>query len=102
MAEDAADLAWVQERYPGWQFWFQRAAGEYVARRLHAPAAEEPLRAATVGELAAHVAEHERARREAQAYVDAVGRGMGTYFASRARRKGPVEGVSRQSAQSVS
>jgi hypothetical protein len=90
MAEDAPELAWLRERYPGWQFWFRREGGGYVARRLRAPAAEEPLRAATITQLAEYVEESERTRRDAQAYVDGVGRGMSAYFAARARRKGPV------------
>ncbi len=89
MAEDAPELAWLRERYPGWQFW-RRHEGGYVARRLRAPVAEEPVRAATVERLTAGVAENERARREAQAYVDAVERGMRAHFASRARRRGRV------------
>jgi hypothetical protein len=90
MAEDTPELARLHERYPGWQFWAQRTGGGYVARRLRAPAIEEPLRAATDGELAGYVEERERAWQEAQAYVDGVGRGMAAYFAMRARRKRPV------------
>jgi hypothetical protein len=90
MAEDAPELAWLRERYPGWRFWIRRDGGGYVARRLRAPAVEEPLRAATVSDLGVYVEGSERARREAQAYVDGVGRGMEAYFASRARRKSRV------------
>ncbi len=86
MAEDAPELGGLRRQYPGWQFWPRLEGGGYAARRFRAPTAEEPLHATTVDQLAAEVAESESYRREAQAYVDAVSRGMRAYFAARAMR----------------
>jgi hypothetical protein len=98
MAEDAPELAGLRQRYPEWQFWVRHEGGGYAARRFQAPTAEEPLQAATVEQLAADVAESERVRHEAQAYVDAVGRGMRAYFAAQALRAEAKQNAARQNA----
>lgn len=87
MAEDAPELAWLRERYPGWQFWLRQEGDGYAARRVKAPAVEEPIQAETVEQLAGDVADREHARQDAQRYVDAVERGMRAYFESRAERE---------------